>query len=155
MGAAGVRHPTPPYRFINIFFSHCCSPFFFFFFCNNPSCRKLGSRVKTTCVCPYYVNTGMFSGVRTRFPFLLPILEPEYVVGKIMAAIEADTAVLVTPRLLYTVPVMRALPTRVFDWIAEILGISASMDEFKGRGDAFYKRKGQGAESPAKRKKSQ
>ena len=25
--------------------------------------RKLKSNVKTTCICPYYIDTGMFSGV--------------------------------------------------------------------------------------------
>jgi NAD(P)-dependent dehydrogenase (short-subunit alcohol dehydrogenase family) len=33
--------------------------------------------VRTTVVCPYYVDTGMFEGVRTRVPVLLPILRPE------------------------------------------------------------------------------
>ena len=33
--------------------------------------------VVTTIVCPYYIDTGMFRGVRTRFPWLLPILEPD------------------------------------------------------------------------------
>lgn len=25
--------------------------------------RNSGSQVKTTCICPYYINTGMFDGV--------------------------------------------------------------------------------------------
>ncbi len=41
--------------------------------------RRLGSPVRTTVVCPFYVDTGMFAGVRSRFPKLLPILRPEYV----------------------------------------------------------------------------
>ena len=39
--------------------------------------RKLAPAVRTTVVCPYYVDTGMFHGVRTRFSFLLPILQPD------------------------------------------------------------------------------
>ena len=36
--------------------------------------KKAAPGVKTTIVCPYFVDTGMFRGVQTRFPFLLPIL---------------------------------------------------------------------------------
>ncbi len=25
--------------------------------------KSLNSKVKTTCICPYYINTGMFQGV--------------------------------------------------------------------------------------------
>ena len=38
--------------------------------------RKLGrTGVHTTCVCPFYIKTGMFDGVKSGFP-LLPLLEP-------------------------------------------------------------------------------
>jgi len=35
--------------------------------------KSLNSKVRTTCICPYYINTGMFDGVKTNF--LLPILD--------------------------------------------------------------------------------
>jgi all-trans-retinol dehydrogenase (NAD+) len=35
---------------------------------------NLKSKVKTTCICPYYIDTGMFHGVQSKYPFLLPIL---------------------------------------------------------------------------------
>jgi all-trans-retinol dehydrogenase (NAD+) len=38
------------------------------------------------------------------------------------------------PPLVATVPLMRMLPVRAFDWIANFLGVNASMDEFTGRG---------------------
>ena len=38
---------------------------------------KVAPGVMTTVVCPFYINTGMFRGVRSRFPFLLPILEED------------------------------------------------------------------------------
>ena len=34
--------------------------------------RAEGSRVNTLVVCPFYINTGMFAGVQTKFPRLLP-----------------------------------------------------------------------------------
>lgn len=36
--------------------------------------RAKKSNVKTTCICPYFINTGMFDGAKSRFPLLLPIL---------------------------------------------------------------------------------
>jgi hypothetical protein len=31
---------------------------------------------------------------------------------------------------------IRLLPTPMFDWIARVLGVTKSMDDFKGRGSA-------------------
>jgi all-trans-retinol dehydrogenase (NAD+) len=31
--------------------------------------KKLGKNVKTTCICPYFINTGMFEGAKSTFPF--------------------------------------------------------------------------------------
>lgn len=36
--------------------------------------RSKKSKVKTTCICPYFINTGMFDGASSKFPLLLPIL---------------------------------------------------------------------------------
>jgi all-trans-retinol dehydrogenase (NAD+) len=35
---------------------------------------RLAPAIRTTVVCPFYIDTGMFEGVRTRFKRLLPIL---------------------------------------------------------------------------------
>ena len=59
--------------------------------------REISPGVMTTLVCPYYVDTGMFEGVRTRIPFLLPILRQRDVVHKIANAIERDRRLLVLP----------------------------------------------------------
>ena len=52
--------------------------------------RKQGSRVMTTIVCPFYIDTGMFDGVKTRFSWLLPILKPEAVVRRMMKALRKN-----------------------------------------------------------------
>jgi all-trans-retinol dehydrogenase (NAD+) len=96
--------------------------------------RELAPGVVTTVVCPFYVDTGMFAGVRTRFPRLLPILDPGDVADRVVEAIEHDRRRLVLPRLVGLLPVLRVLPVGVFDWIARFLGVNASMDEFRGHG---------------------
>jgi hypothetical protein len=37
------------------------------------------------------------------------------------------------PRFVYSVYLLRLLPTSAMDWIANFLGISHAMDDFKGR----------------------
>lgn len=95
--------------------------------------RKKGSLVKTTIVCPFYVNTGMFSGVKTRFNFLLPILKEEYVVKRIVKAIAKGKRRLIMPRFIYTIFPLRLLPVAMQDSILDFLGINKSMDDFLGR----------------------
>jgi all-trans-retinol dehydrogenase (NAD+) len=95
--------------------------------------RKQRSKVHSLIVNPYYVNTGMFHGVRTRFPWLLPILEPEYVADQIFDAVLTGKEVLNMPWFINVAPLLRLLPTPVMDWVADFLGTNSSMEEFKGR----------------------
>jgi len=90
--------------------------------------------VKTTCICPYYIDTGMFDGVETRFSFLLPILKENYAAAKILDAVLTDRPFLIMPRLLYLCSLLRfLLPVGAFDWVNGLLGINSSMDHFRGR----------------------
>ncbi len=95
--------------------------------------RRLGSRVTTTVVCPFYVNTGMFTGVRTRFPVILPILDPELVTDRMVDAIRRNRRRLILPGVVRTTWLGRMLPIAAFDAIMEFLGINHSMDQFTGR----------------------
>ncbi len=90
--------------------------------------------IKTTIVCPYYINTGMFAGVKTRFSWLLPILEPEDVADKMIRAIEKDRRRLIMPPFIYTTFPIRLLPINLFDALVEFFGITRSMDDFVGHG---------------------
>jgi len=75
---------------------------------------KLG--VKTTCVCPYFVNIGQFQGAKPKPSTIPSILNPDYVVSKIMHAIKINQKVLVLPRVSNIVSLARAvLPTEAFD----------------------------------------
>jgi len=55
-----------------------------------------GSNIQTTVVCPFFIDTGMFEGVKTRWPWLLPILKPEAVVQRCIRAIEKNRPRVVT-----------------------------------------------------------
>ena len=90
--------------------------------------------VRTTLVCPYYVDTGMFAGASTRYPRLLPILHEEDVVAKIAHAIEHDRERVLLPPLVHLMPLVSALPTGLGDRLLDALGVSVSMNHFVGRG---------------------
>ena len=113
--------------------------------------KKLGKTgVKTTCVCPYFINTGMFEvslyvdrclsgtahlsmcifwlrgiqGVTTRFSWILPILEPSYVTEQMLRSIKQNQDVLSMPVIVYLVPLLRGLlPTSLFDFQLDFLGV--------------------------------
>jgi all-trans-retinol dehydrogenase (NAD+) len=88
--------------------------------------------IRVTTVAPYYIDTGMFAGVRSR---IIPILEPEHVAREIVAAIARDRVFLRLPRILNLLPLVRGLmPTRVFDKVGgEWFGVYDSMATFRGR----------------------
>ena len=116
---------------------YCASKFGAFGF--NESLRmelkQQKSSVKTTVICPFYINTGMFEGVKTRFPFLLPILEEKWAADRIVNAVLQNEDVVLMPWFTNLTFVMRGiLPVWVFDWMADFLGANSSMEEFKGRG---------------------
>ena len=95
--------------------------------------RRFSPQVKSTLVCPFYINTGMFDGARSRLPWLLPILDEAKVVSKIIKAVEHDRRQLLMPPAVALLPAMRVLPVPVFDRLIDLLGVNASMDEFVGR----------------------
>ncbi len=94
--------------------------------------QEMKSDVHVTTVAPYYINTGMFNGVKSR---IIPILKPEYAAKKIVAAIEKDKSFKGIPFGFHFIRFWQAvLPTRVFDWLfGEVFGIYHTMDEFTGR----------------------
>ncbi|PIO56351.1 hypothetical protein TELCIR_22250, partial [Teladorsagia circumcincta] len=90
--------------------------------------------VKTTVVCPYYIDTGMFDGVQTKSPTLLPVLQPAYVVDCIMEAVLTDKELIAMPRFGYIVMFFGGfLPSNVLAFLSDCLGANNMMDRFTGR----------------------
>ena len=95
--------------------------------------RRAAPGIGTSLICPFFVGTGMFGGVRTRFRFLLPILDPEKVAAAVIRAVEANRAVVVLPWFVHSLKLLRLLPARWLDPIAAFFGIHAAMETFAGR----------------------
>ena len=94
--------------------------------------KKMNTGVKTTCVCPFYISTGMFDGVKSRLNAIMPILTPEYVVDQIVAAVKRNDEVLWMPWSMNLVPLARLLPIYVQDWLSDLIGVHDSMNNFVG-----------------------
>ncbi|NWR33369.1 RDHE2 dehydrogenase, partial [Tachuris rubrigastra] len=96
------------------------------------SLEKTG--IKTTIVCPYIINTGMFDGVKTKWPHVLPVLDPEYVAEKIVTAVRQNQEMLLIPRILYVLFAFKAiLPVKATVLLLDYFGAFHLMDTFKGR----------------------
>lgn len=93
------------------------------------------SNVQVTTVCPSYIDTGMFDGVRA--PIGAPLLTPDYAVSRILRAIERDQAKLNMPWLVHLMPLCyNLLPSWIFEpVIGRGLGVYRAMDHFRGHGD--------------------
>ena len=94
--------------------------------------QEMKSSVHVTTVAPYYINTGMFNGVKSR---IIPILKPEYVAKRIIRAIERNKSFRGIPFGFHFIRFWQfLLPTRLFDWFfGEVMGIYHAMDDFEGR----------------------
>ncbi len=90
------------------------------------------NHVGISIICPGFVDTGMFDGAKP--PLLMPMLDPEYVVDKIMDAIENNELYVQEPLIVKLTPALRALlPRPVVDTIMDVTGATRSMKGWKGR----------------------
>ena len=67
------------------------------------------SYIKTTCICPYFIDTGMFEQAKISFPLYL--LKPQEVTDRIVAAVQQEENLVVVPWRGNFVWFVRLLPT--------------------------------------------
>ena len=94
--------------------------------------QEMKSRVHVTTVAPYFINTGMFNGVKSP---LLPIQKPEPTAKKILRAIEHNRTFRGIPFGFHFIRFWQAiLPIRLFDFVfGTVFGVYHAMDYFTGR----------------------
>ncbi len=98
--------------------------------------KKTGyPNIGTTIFEPFYVDTGMFGGVKTRFRRILPILGQDEATDRIVKAVRKNRQEIKMPFIVNLVPALHLLPVNIFDRMMDFLGVNASMDEFVGRGE--------------------
>lgn len=94
--------------------------------------KEMKSHVRITTLAPYFINTGMFEGVRSSF---FPILEPEKTSRKIIRAIERNVRFKGIPFSFRFARFMQGIiPMRLVDWMwGDLFGIYHALDHFTGR----------------------
>lgn len=94
--------------------------------------ENLRTGVKVTTICPSYIDTGMFAGVKA--PLLTPILKPEDAVARIISAVQNDKLVVCMPWIVNLLPMFWGfLPRRIFDVVVgKMFGVYTSMNKFVG-----------------------
>lgn len=94
--------------------------------------EQLKKEISITTIMPFYINTGMFDGVKSK---LIPILEPEPTAEKIIKAVENKRKILAMPLPYWFIRLSQGLlPLPIFDWVMEnIFGVYDTMKYFKGR----------------------
>ncbi|GAB1452409.1 SDR family oxidoreductase [Draconibacterium sp.] len=93
--------------------------------------KQLKKNVHVTTIMPYYINTGMFDGVKSK----IPILEPEAAALAIVKAIENNKKMVTIPGYIYRLTRLGQafMSIDIFDWVAgSVLGIYKTMEHFRG-----------------------
>lgn len=93
--------------------------------------RRQKSPVRVTTVAPYFINTGMFDGIRSFFK----VQDPDAVARKIIRSIERNCNFRGIPFPFHFIRLMQGLlPFRLFDPIfGDICGLYSVMDHYTGR----------------------
>jgi all-trans-retinol dehydrogenase (NAD+) len=93
--------------------------------------REGNQHVGMTIVCPGYVQTGMFDGVKG--PILVPILTPEKLAKKIVKAVQKNKRFVLEPTFIKFLPFIKGVfPQFVLDLFCHAMGVNRSMDLWKG-----------------------
>ncbi|XP_032172385.1 epidermal retinol dehydrogenase 2 [Mustela erminea] len=122
---------------VNKLADYCASKFAAFGFAESVFMETIVQKlkgIKTTIVCPFFIKTGMFEGCSTARPFLLPLLEPEYVADKIVDGILTDKVYLNVPKFISFVLFLKSiLPVKMAVLTADYMGAFNVMDSFVGK----------------------
>ena len=91
-----------------------------------------GGDLHVTTVCPSYIDTGMFKGVKA--PLFFPLLEPEETANRVIQSLKKNEIILILPDTLNLLPSLKGVfPTGIFNKVASFLGVYTSMNSFEGR----------------------
>jgi all-trans-retinol dehydrogenase (NAD+) len=93
--------------------------------------KKFGYHgVKVSCICPSFITTGMFAGVRP--PLFSTWLGPDRVAYEIVRTIMRERAYLRIPFIVKLIPLLKCLPIPLFDRLGKMMGLDRAMDNFRG-----------------------
>jgi len=88
------------------------------------------TNIHTTVVCPLFISTGMFSGVKGTA--LMPLLTPESVARKVVHAVKTNKEELIIPNIARITFLLRFLPVPWREYFGVVGGVAGFMNSFKG-----------------------
>lgn len=93
--------------------------------------------VHLTNICPFFINTGMFEGAKSRFPRLFPGLDQHAVADRVVQALLLNEHEVVIPSIFYAVLTLQSiLPHKASIALEDLLGVPEIMSSFVGRDGA-------------------
>lgn len=94
--------------------------------------QQLKKNIGVTTIMPFYINTGMFDGVKSP---IIPIQDPEKASKRIINAIKKNKKLVTLPRYVYNMTRLAQgfLPAKWLDGVmGKVFGIYTSMQDFVG-----------------------
>lgn len=89
---------------------------------------QLGTNIRFTTVCPSFINTGMFEGVKP--PLFTPLLSQEKIANIIFRAIDKNKEIVLEPFMVKLLPLLSAiLPNKAFNLVAKTFRVTGAMDD--------------------------
>ncbi|XP_009706347.1 PREDICTED: epidermal retinol dehydrogenase 2-like [Cariama cristata] len=88
--------------------------------------------IKTTIICPYFVNTKLAKGFQSQNSLLLPVYDAKYVASKIMDAIQKEKFYLIMPLTLQALAFKTLIPRKMVLLLGSCLKIPKSLDKAFG-----------------------
>ncbi|NXE92263.1 RDHE2 dehydrogenase, partial [Menura novaehollandiae] len=85
--------------------------------------------IKTTIICPYFINTGLSRGFQSARPCLFPVSDVEYAASKIVDAIKKEKFYLIMPPAVYLLGLKIFLPRKMILFLESYIKFPQSMDK--------------------------
>ncbi|NXM73673.1 RDHE2 dehydrogenase, partial [Serilophus lunatus] len=89
--------------------------------------------IKTTIICPYFVNTRLSKGFQSAKPLLLPDYDAEYVASKIIDAVKKEKFYLIMPPLSRLLGLKTLIPRKLLLCFESYTKFPESMDKAFGQ----------------------
>uniref|UniRef100_H2ZIJ8 Short-chain dehydrogenase/reductase 3 n=1 Tax=Ciona savignyi TaxID=51511 RepID=H2ZIJ8_CIOSA len=92
--------------------------------------------IKTTLICPYLIDTGMFNGVHVKYDWILPPISPKDCANTIMHAVLTEQEMVAIPRTMYFAHVLSTiLPVKALIAGYKFVGADKAISYFKPNRD--------------------
>jgi all-trans-retinol dehydrogenase (NAD+) len=88
--------------------------------------------VNVTLVCPYFISTGMFKGVKNKYQWLMPIIAPDDMADRIVKGILTNEYQILYPRIFGLMIFLKSFfPVNTYLKLVSIFDAQNAMKDFE------------------------